>query len=1041
MPNLFLAVPLRVRTLALATPAALFTALLSALLLMDAASLTAQRRPAPPPLYLNLVWNLETSAQPTDFTAAAPSGGLPSPTLRHNATSRYLELAGLLADFPDLSFTVNFPAETVVGIERYTARLGEFIDLKSNQLDAAAFLRKYDGQTDAWLELLLRPAAEMRSREVDLLINNSGTQDLNAFSVSAAVLRRFPEYAALMPSDMKVGDITGTARRQFFSVQDRLKAKFFFAAAHFDTRLLRGKVDLPPVMVRDSTGALVPTPISVDLSDFFLIETQDTPDESDDAYILRNPIGEDDCRRLAIETYKVMQSLVPLYRSLASGAGAAALKSTGKSSVKNAPAAGRVELTASAATGAILPLLINTDAAKESGALPFSPVRFAYPGDAARHLDLGVAKHALTFGKPAAGIVPPHGAVSRETMGLLADAGAKWTLTGKDVLAKSLSKLLGQANRPLAPRAIASPYLVKDAAGRALPVFFAETAFSDAFRAAYPYRTVSENVRDFFESLKKYAPSPEDAADDAVPPVLTIVIDYDELWSASLNDVDGKLFFRTLFEALRKRQPPDASQSASKKKDKKDFSSAEFPVKTVTPTEFLSGSKARGIAVPPGMPVLNEFVAGAFGETGFKAWIGDEEEKSAWSYLALVRSDVARLGLTPPTGTQLSAPANFTDSSRQGLELAAWRHLFAAEAGEYFRWYGDDADALAAADARYDAAFRQQLNGVYSLLAKAGYAVERRALPPIIQLQSQKRPVRDMLASRVKIDGLLNEADWLEYGGFFLSDAPDLSSSGGIRRCYYGFDDRNLFLALDGGALDLEELLDDTSYSVRLTLNYEKNRTTILDLNRRTLSSLPVLAKVSGSIIELQIPYTQLSNFGSAPQFMGLQVGQEKTYRRSMYLGVSIEAGRAIGTGNGISNGAGNGGATRMPTQGFYTLIEDRTSIINVVFEVDASDVGIREAIYIAGDRPALGGEVPNKVRLYDNGTGGDRRGNDKVWTRTFQFRIGETIRYKYSNSGKEGDWGQSAEFDGWRTVIVQPDDLRSPDRMIVQDFFGRKLR
>jgi len=78
---------------------------------------------------------------------------------------------------------------------------------------------------------------------------------------------------------------------------------------------------------------------------------------------------------------------------------------------------------------------------------------------------------------------------------------------------------------------------------------------------------------------------------------------------------------------------------------------------------------------------------------------------------------------------------------------------------------------------------------------------------------------------------------------------------------------------------------------------------------------------------------------------------------------------------------------------------------VEVIFRVYAGDSPVSRSINIVGVLPQLGTLVPNKVAMYDDGTRGDQRAMDKVWSYAARFPSGSRIFYVYTNSGQEGKW------------------------------------
>ena len=124
-----------------------------------------------------------------------------------------------------------------------------------------------------------------------------------------------------------------------------------------------------------------------------------------------------------------------------------------------------------------------------------------------------------------------------------------------------------------------------------------------------------------------------------------------------------------------------------------------------------------------------------------------------------------------------------------------------------------------------------------------------------------------------------------------------------------------------------------------------------------------------------------------------------------------------------------------MVTQG--AMAQSRTDLVTVVFQVDCKDMYVRKSVYIAGSHETLGSWVPNKVRMYDDGTHGDQVANDGIWTLELSLPAGSEIEYKYTNSGAEGSWSPGEEFaSSNRKLIVQKEP---GSRQIVSDRFGKK--
>lgn len=106
-----------------------------------------------------------------------------------------------------------------------------------------------------------------------------------------------------------------------------------------------------------------------------------------------------------------------------------------------------------------------------------------------------------------------------------------------------------------------------------------------------------------------------------------------------------------------------------------------------------------------------------------------------------------------------------------------------------------------------------------------------------------------------------------------------------------------------------------------------------------------------------------------------------------------------------------------------------------VVFRVSAGERRVSRAVYLAGPHAQLGDAVPNRTAMYDDGTHGDQRAGDNVWTFTARFPRGAKIFYYYTESGAEGRW-ENLDVPKIRSLTVGTD---APPRVFRPvETFGR---
>lgn len=108
---------------------------------------------------------------------------------------------------------------------------------------------------------------------------------------------------------------------------------------------------------------------------------------------------------------------------------------------------------------------------------------------------------------------------------------------------------------------------------------------------------------------------------------------------------------------------------------------------------------------------------------------------------------------------------------------------------------------------------------------------------------------------------------------------------------------------------------------------------------------------------------------------------------------------------------------------------------VEVVFRVEARDQPVPTGLSIVGAHPALGALVPNRVAMHDDGTHGDQRAGDGVWSYAARFAPGTRLSYVYTNSGREGRW-EGLDVPALRSLVVDGSGGRRLYRPI--ESFGR---
>ncbi len=255
---------------------------------------------------------------------------------------------------------------------------------------------------------------------------------------------------------------------------------------------------------------------------------------------------------------------------------------------------GRIELSSSAYYHPILPLLCQSEAAQEADPASSLPeVRFRFPEDAERQIQLGLDFHARLFGAPPAGNWPPEGAVSEAAVRLLGEHGVRWIATDEAMLVRSL------------------PHRRREQAFRFgdVVIFFRDHALSDRIGFVYSRWEPATAARDLVARLE--ARAVELARQQVSDPVVTIALDGENAWEHFPGG--GYDFLAALYAGL----------------------SASPMLALTTPSRWLD-THALDTATP-----LPRLASGTWVDGTFHTWMGDPVKDRAWTLLAHARQELA----------------------------------------------------------------------------------------------------------------------------------------------------------------------------------------------------------------------------------------------------------------------------------------------------------------------------------------------------------------------------------------------------------------
>lgn len=274
---------------------------------------------------------------------------------------------------------------------------------------------------------------------------------------------------------------------------------------------------------------------------------------------------------------------------------------------------------------------------------------------------------------------------------------------------------------------------------------FRDRGLSDLIGFTYARSLAHEAVNDFLghvERIGRSAPVVEGG-----PPLVSVILDGENPWEYYADS--GRDFLHELYGRLSAREGGIATTSIGRR---------------------LEGP------LPPGR--IERIHSGSWIEGNFRIWMGHPEKVQAWALVKEAKTAWAR------------AP----DAARE----AAYDDLLAAEASDWFWWFGEDFATESRAD--FDHLFRSHIQSVFTKLGKDPPAA---SLSPIARLHPEEEAFHQPIGFvRPRIDGRVSSfQEWLGAGIYRLEARREQAAmhrgAGVFASLHYGFDPQHLYLRLD----------------------------------------------------------------------------------------------------------------------------------------------------------------------------------------------------------------------------------------------------
>lgn len=331
---------------------------------------------------------------------------------------------------------------------------------------------------------------------------------------------------------------------------------------------------------------------------------------------------------------------------------------------------GQIEVTTTPYYHPILPLLIDTNAARWCAPqTPLPEKLFFHREDARAQLDKGLDLYEDMLGQKARGMWPSEMSVSPASLELIAQCGIKWVVLDEALLCKSAGVGIyrdhhGNLNNP---DVLCQPYQLT-VGDEKISILFREIVTSNEIGFSYGHRDPAEAATALYMRLKHMQQKLFHWDREGV---VAIALDGENCWET--YEEDGNLFLREVYERI----------------------SEDSTLNVCTVSEYLAKN-------PPTAKLTN-IHSGSWINADYHIWIGDPHKNLAWDLLGDTRNFLVQ---------QLKQKEYSAE-----VQKNAWEEIYAAEGSDWFWWFGEPNNS--AHDDIFDEQFRLRLQNVYTILGES----------------------------------------------------------------------------------------------------------------------------------------------------------------------------------------------------------------------------------------------------------------------------------------------------------------------------------
>ncbi|MGA7622767.1 MAG: glycoside hydrolase family 57 protein [Candidatus Acidiferrales bacterium] len=429
---------------------------------------------------------------------------------------------------------------------------------------------------------------------------------------------------------------------------------------------------------------------------------------------------------------------------------------------------GQIEISTTPYYHPILPLLCDTDIARESN--PHTPLPkppFRYPEDAREQLVRARNYHERVFGQPPAGLWPSEGSVSDQSLEIAMDLGFKWFATDEGVLGRTrnIGFWRDAGGYPENGPELYSPWRLQKG-GKELFGFFRDHYLSDLIGFVYSRMGAVAAAEDLHRRIRAIG----DRQPQGRTPTVSVILDGENAWE--YYPENGRQFLREFYRRIQN----------------------DSEVRALTVSEAIEANQSS--------PAMSGIFPASWINANFDVWIGHAEDVRSWDLLRDAREVYAR-------HAEGRAPRK---KSEEAL-ARAYEAVLAAEGSDWNWWFGPEHGT--ANDAEFDELYRKHLSEIYAALGEQAPEALAHPIKKAPERGHREHP-ESYLA--VTIDG--RETSYFEWlgAGLYVTDARQGTMHGRGRvlsELRYGFNDSHFYLRLDPAP---EAIADIPDFQLRLTL-------------------------------------------------------------------------------------------------------------------------------------------------------------------------------------------------------------------------------